>query len=67
MAEAGILGEARGASPREVLITMADWQRMRELEEDGPRELTTEEARLARAVDQESPDFQDAFHDEDDR
>ena len=67
MAAAGILGEARGASPREVLITMADWQRMRELEEDGPRELTTEEARLARAVDQESPDFQDAFHDEDDR
>ena len=67
MAAAGILGEARGASPREVLITMADWQRMRELEEDGPRELTTEEARLARAVDRESPDFQDAFHDEDDR
>ena len=67
MAAAGILGEARGASPREVLITMADWQRMRELEEDGPRELTTEEARLARAVDRESPDFQDAFHGEDDR
>jgi S-DNA-T family DNA segregation ATPase FtsK/SpoIIIE len=28
MAEAGILGEARGASPREVLISMADWRRL---------------------------------------
>jgi len=28
MAEAGILGEARGASPREVLISMADWRRI---------------------------------------
>ena len=28
MAKAGILGEARGASPREVLISMADWRRI---------------------------------------
>jgi S-DNA-T family DNA segregation ATPase FtsK/SpoIIIE len=28
MAEAGILGEARGANPREVLISMADWRRI---------------------------------------
>jgi S-DNA-T family DNA segregation ATPase FtsK/SpoIIIE len=28
MAEAGILGEARGANPREVLISMADWRRL---------------------------------------
>jgi S-DNA-T family DNA segregation ATPase FtsK/SpoIIIE len=64
MAEAGILGEARGASPREVLITMADWERMKELEADGPtRELTDTERRLASAVDQESDAFQDAFAD----
>jgi S-DNA-T family DNA segregation ATPase FtsK/SpoIIIE len=62
MAEAGILGEARGASPREVLITMADWDRMKELEADGgARELTDAERRLASAVDQESDAFQDAF------
>jgi S-DNA-T family DNA segregation ATPase FtsK/SpoIIIE len=63
MAEAGILGEARGASPREVLITMADWDRMREMEADGGRELTDEERRLAEKVDQESDAFQDSFND----
>ena len=61
MAEAGILGEARGASPREVLITMAEWERMQEMEADGGRELTDEERRLASAVDQESDAFQDSF------
>jgi S-DNA-T family DNA segregation ATPase FtsK/SpoIIIE len=65
MAEAGILGEARGASPREVLITMADWDRMKELEADGgERELTDAERKLAAAVDQESDAFQDAFADD---
>jgi S-DNA-T family DNA segregation ATPase FtsK/SpoIIIE len=64
MAEAGILGPARGASPREVLITMADWDRMKELESDGGRELTAEERRLASAVDQESDAFQDSFHED---
>jgi S-DNA-T family DNA segregation ATPase FtsK/SpoIIIE len=63
MAEAGILGEARGASPREVLITMADWERMKEMEADGGRELTDEERRLAEKVDQESDAFQDSFND----
>jgi len=61
MAEAGILGEARGASPREVLITMAEWERMQEMEADGGRELTDEERRLAEKVDQESDAFQDSF------
>jgi S-DNA-T family DNA segregation ATPase FtsK/SpoIIIE len=65
MAEAGILGEARGASPREVLITMADWDRMKELEADGGRELTDDERKLAAAVDQESDAFQDSFSDGD--
>jgi S-DNA-T family DNA segregation ATPase FtsK/SpoIIIE len=65
MAEAGILGPARGASPREVLITMADWDRMQELESGGGRELTAEERRLASAVDRESDAFQDSFHGED--
>jgi S-DNA-T family DNA segregation ATPase FtsK/SpoIIIE len=65
MAEAGILGEARGASPREVLITMADWDRMKELEADGGRELTDDERKLAAAVDQESDAFQDSFNDGD--
>ena len=64
MAEAGILGEARGASPREVLITMADWERMQEMEADGGRELTDEERRLAEKVDQESDAFQDSFNDD---
>ena len=61
MAGAGILGEARGASPREVLITMAEWERMQEMEADGGRELTDEERRLAEKVDQESDAFQDSF------
>jgi S-DNA-T family DNA segregation ATPase FtsK/SpoIIIE len=65
MEEAGILGEARGASPREVLITMADWERMKEMEADGGRELTDEERRLAEKVDQESDAFQDSFNDGD--
>jgi S-DNA-T family DNA segregation ATPase FtsK/SpoIIIE len=63
MAEAGILGEARGASPREVLITMADWERMKKMLADGGRELTDEERRLAEKVDQESDAFQDSFND----
>jgi DNA segregation ATPase FtsK/SpoIIIE-like protein len=63
MAEAGILGEARGASPREVLITMADWDRMKAIEAEGGNELTDEERRLASAVDQESDAFQDSFND----
>jgi S-DNA-T family DNA segregation ATPase FtsK/SpoIIIE len=66
MAEAGILGPARGASPREVLITMADWDRMKELESDGGRELSDGERRLAAAVDRESDAFQDSFHGEGD-
>jgi hypothetical protein len=61
MAEAGILGESRGASPREVLITMADWDRMKEMEADGGHELTDSERRLADKVDQESDAFQDSF------
>ena len=66
MAEAGILGEARGASPREVLITMADWDRMKEMEAEGGRELTDDERRLASAVDREGDAFQDSFNHEED-
>jgi S-DNA-T family DNA segregation ATPase FtsK/SpoIIIE len=65
MAGAGILGEARGASPREVLITMAEWERMQEMEADGGRELTDAERRLAEKVDRESDAFQDSFNDGD--
>ena len=63
MAEAGILGEARGASPREVLITMADWDRMKAIEAEGGNELTDSDRRLADKVDQESDAFQDSFDD----
>ena len=39
MAEAGILGEVRGANPREVLISMADWRRILQmLREEEERE-----------------------------
>jgi S-DNA-T family DNA segregation ATPase FtsK/SpoIIIE len=61
MAEAGILGESKGASPREVLITMEEWYRMKEIEAEGGNELTDSDRRLAEKVDQESDAFQDSF------
>lgn len=63
MAEAGIVGPARGASPREVLLTMEEWMRMKELRGE-ERELTDDERELAAKVDQEGDAFQDAFHGE---
>jgi len=63
MAEAGIVGPARGASPREVLLTMEEWMRMKEMRGE-ERELTDDERELAAKVDQESDAFQDAFHGE---
>jgi len=64
MTQAQILGPDKGKNvPREVLITMADWERMQEMEAEGARELTDEERRLAEKVDQESDAFQDSFND----
>jgi S-DNA-T family DNA segregation ATPase FtsK/SpoIIIE len=64
MAEAGILGESKGASPREVLITMEEWYRMKKIEAEGGNELTDSDRRLADKVDQESDAFQDSFDDD---
>jgi hypothetical protein len=52
---------------RDVLITLEDWRRMKELEAAGGDEVSDEEAEAGRKllakVDQESDAFQDAFHD----
>jgi len=64
MAEAGILGESKGATPREVLITMEEWYRMKAIEAEGGNELTDSDRRLADKVDQESNAFQDSFDDD---
>lgn len=65
MGQAGILGEHKGAVHRDVLITMEDWKRMKDLEAEGG-EVSEEEAEAGRAlmakIDRESDTFQDAFH-----
>ena len=45
---------------------MADWDRMKEMEAEGGRELTDDERRLASAVDREGDAFQDSFNHEED-
>ena len=40
MAQAGLLGEYNGSSPREVVVTMEEWTRMKAMRDQAQRDVT---------------------------
>ena len=57
MGQAGILGEHRGSVARDVLITIDEWDQMRELEEQA-------ESGIVYTTDEDDEDLGDAFEDD---